>query len=310
MKKIVICAFLLGMFIVTLGLTACHSYQNHNINGINAAKVIGIKLIVYDENNKVIDKISSVDSVDNTSLSFNVNKRYIVEVESIQSGESDSGNIVADAIIWNFNNEVINVKKCNDDETDTTYFIECKKINEDTNLDIQVDEFSLKLNVCFEDYNICGHIDKISIIDSFVANAGYCSDDDLVEESLNFEKFGSMKQEHLIIYKFDSLTEFEKFKLKYQNRISFEELENKVNFEDESYFVNASLLLVYKFTTNTSLSYDVCGVYVDNKTLCVHVNKNITSSDNSKMKDGWFLAILVEKEIIKDITNFDSIMEE
>ena len=132
MKKIVICAFLLGMFIVTLGLTACHSYQNHNINGINAAKVIGIKLIVYDENNKVIDKISSVDSVDNTSLSFNVNKRYIVEVESIQSGESDSGNIVADAIIWNFNNEVINVKKCNDDETDTTYFIECKKINEDT----------------------------------------------------------------------------------------------------------------------------------------------------------------------------------
>lgn len=308
MKKFVILAFFLGLCILPLGLVACDS--SPTTNGDNQAKVAGIKLTVYDENNKVIDTISSVTANDNTKLSFNANKRYIVEVGLVQSGGSANANVLSNAIVWNYDNDIIVVEKCNDSETDTSYYVECKKINETTNLDIQIDDFSLGLNVCFEEQNTCGHTNKITIVESFVANAGYCSDDDLVSESLNFDKFSNRKQEHLIIYKFDSLTEFTNFKLQYQDRLSFEELENTVNFTDDSYFTNTSLLLIYKFTTNTSLRYDMYGVYVDNGTLCVHVEQNVTSDDNDKTKDGWFLAVFLEKESIKDITYFDAVLEE
>ena len=131
--------------------------------------MVGIKLTVYDEDNKVIDTISSVTANEDTKLSFNANKRYIVEVGLVQSGGSAKANILSNAIVWNYNNEVIVVEKCNDNETDTSYFVECKKINETANLDVQVDDFSLGLNVCFEEQNTCGHTDKIATVESFVA---------------------------------------------------------------------------------------------------------------------------------------------
>lgn len=309
MKKIVILAFLLGLCVLSLGLTACGD-SSYNPNGSNQTKVVGIKLTVYDEDNKVIDTISSVTANEDTKLSFNANKRYIVEVGLVQSGGSAKANILSNAVVWNYNNEVIVVEKCNDNETDTSYFVECKKINETANLDVQVDDFSLGLNVCFEEQNTCGHTDKIATVESFVANAGYCSDDDLVSESLNFDKFSIRLQEHLIIYKFDSPTEFENFKLQYQDRLSFKELTNAVNIVDDSYFADKSLLLVYKFTTDTSLRYDVYGVYVDNGTLCVHIEQNIASDDKNKTKDGWFIALSLDKDSLDDITYFDAVLEE
>ena len=307
MKKFVILTLFLVLCILPLGLTTCNS--SPTINGENQAKVAGIKLTVYDENTKIIQTISSVTASDNTKLSLNANKRYIIKVGLVQSGGSANANILSDSIVWNYNNEIIAVKKCNDHETDTAYYIECKRINETTNLDIQIDDFYLGLNVCFEEQNICGHTNKISIMESFVANAGYCSDDDLVEESLNFEKFSNSKQEHLIIYKFDSLTEFANFKLQFQDRLSFEELTKAVNIFDDTYFTNKSLLLVYKFTTDASLRYNVYGVYVDNGTLCVHIEQKDTSDDEKKDKDGWFLAFSFEKEHIKDIIYFDAVLE-
>lgn len=311
MKKIVILAFFLGLCILPLGLTACNSSNSSpTTDGDNQAKVSGIKLTVYDENNKVVDTISSVTASDNTKLSFNANKIYIIEVGLVQSGGSANANILSNSILWNYNNEIIAVKKCNDNETDTAYFVECKKINETTNLDVQIDDLSLELDVCFEDRNICGHTNKISIMESFVANAGYCSDDDLVSGSLNFEKFGNSKQEHLIIYKFDSLTEFANFQLQYRDRLSFEELTEAVTIIDDAYFADKSLLLVYKFTADASLRYDVYGVYVDNGTLCVHIEQNDTSDDEIKKKDGWFLALSFEKEYINDIIYFDAVLEE
>lgn len=307
MKKFVILVLLVVLCILPLGLTACHS--SPTTNGDNQAKVVGIKLTVYNENNEVIDTISSVTTNDNTKLSFNANKRYIVKVGLVQSGGSANANILSNSIVWNYNDEIIVVKKCNDNETDTSYYIDCKTMNETTNLDIQIDDFSLELNVCFEEQNICGHTNKTSIVE-FVANAGYCSDDDLVSESLNFDKFSNPKHEHLIIYKFDSLTELTKFKLQYQDRLSFEELTNAVNIIDDTYFVDKTLLLIYKFTTNTSLRYDVYGVYVDNGTLCVHIEQNITSDDKNKTKDGWFIALSLDKDSLDDITYFDAVLEE
>lgn len=309
MKKIVILSFLLGLCVLSLGLTACGD-SSYNSNASNQTKVVGIKLTVYNENNEVIDTISSVTTNGNRKLSFNANKRYIVKVGLVQSGGSSNANILSNSIVWNYNDEVIVMKKCNDNETDTSYYIDCKTINETTNLNIQIDDFSLELNVCFEEQNICGHTNKTSIAASFVANAGYCSDDELVSESLNFDKFSNPKHEHLIIYKFNSMTELSIFKLQYQEKMSFDELTNAVNIIDDTYFVDKTLLLIYKFTTNTSLRYDVYGVYIDNGALCVHIKQNITSDDKNKTKDGWFIGLSIDKDSLNDITYFDAVLEE
>lgn len=149
MKKFVILVLLVVLCILPLWLTACHS--SPTTNGYNQAKVVGIKLTVYNENNEVIDIISSVTTNDNTKLSFNGNKRYIVKVGLVQSGGSAHANILSNAIVWNYNDEIIDVKKCNDNETDTSYYIDCKTMNETTNLDIQIYDFSLELKVCFEE---------------------------------------------------------------------------------------------------------------------------------------------------------------
>lgn len=308
MKKGVILTFFLSLCSLVLWLSACNSLAT--IDGNNQAKVSGIKLTVYDENNKVIDTISSTTSNDNTKLLLKANTRYIIEVGLVQSGGSANANILADSIMWIYDGEIITVTKCNDNENDARYYVECKKINETTNLTIKIDDLYLELSVCFEEQNICGHTNKILVSESFVSNAGYCSDDDLVSGSLNFEKFGNSKQEHLIIYKFDFLTEFTNFQMQYQDRLSFEELLHGLNITDDTYFADKSLLLIYKFTTDASLRYDVYGVYVDNKTLCIHICQNDISDDGIKKKDGWFLALLLRKEQIDDITYFDAVLEE
>lgn len=306
-KKYVL-LILLGLCVLSFSLTACNNSQD--INGNNQAEVTGIKLAVFDENNKPICTVSSVTANGDEEISLNEGKRYIAQIAFVQSGGSALASFLADAIVWNYDSEVLVIEKCNNDETDASYYIECKKANISTDLNIQVDDFSLKLAICFKDMNACGHTDKILAVNTCVVNAGYCSDDDLVSGSLNFEKFGNSKQKHLIIYKFDSLTEFTDFKLQYQRRLSFEELTKAVNIIDDSYFADKSLLLVYQFTTDASLRYDVYGVYVDNGTLCVHVEQNDTSDDGIKKKDGWFLALSFEKEYIQDITCFDAILEE
>jgi len=108
----------------------------------NQTKVVGIKLTVYDEDNKVIDTISSVTANEDTknsirkdigfSTSSTLNKPYLNNISFV----------------------CIKRKFCVFvNETDTSYFVECKKINETANLDVQVDDFSLGLNVCFEEHS-------------------------------------------------------------------------------------------------------------------------------------------------------------
>lgn len=131
-------------------LSAC-GVQKESAAGGSFTNVYGINLTVYDDNDEYIDDFSSVTASEGAKLSLNANKSYIIKVGLAQGGGSTPAFISdAAAIEWNYDDQAISIKKRNDVETDTSFFMECKIPNETVTLDVRFDNFSLSLELCFE----------------------------------------------------------------------------------------------------------------------------------------------------------------
>lgn len=149
-KKNTVSVFLLRICSIFLSAFVFSACGLQKVPGGTFTKVYGIKLEVYDDNGEYIDGFSSVTIADDAKLSLNADKRYIVKIGLVQSGGSTPAFISGAAdIVWNYDNRAISLKKCNDVETDTSFFIECVNRTA-TELEVLLDKYSLKLIVKFE----------------------------------------------------------------------------------------------------------------------------------------------------------------
>ena len=142
------------------------------------------------------------------------------------------------------------------------------------------------------------------VFDSGSFNAGYYSGNNIVENSLNFDKITNSSVEHLPLYKFDNYEEWLSFKEQYENvlNIGFE-------YVDEAYFEEFTLFLAYKKTNSSTYRYRICGIYLDNEEICIHIEETTNAEIVDDAMGGWLISLSLDKPITENLIKFDSVIE-
>ena len=154
-----------------------------------------------------------------------------------------------------------------------------------------------------------------------VAWANY-ADGDYIEDALNFDKFGLAPGQkpdanHLPIYKFSTLAEFEAFKTKYAETFemnsSYDEVQSfaeatQYMAETEGYWNTYDLCVIYVMTSTCSTRDGLTDVVTDGMKVCFYVN---TTYDPGEPYDeamgGWFIITSLPKNMITDYTEYDAV---
>lgn len=154
-----------------------------------------------------------------------------------------------------------------------------------------------------------------------VAWANY-ADGDYIEDALNFDKFGLAPGQkpdanHLPIYKFSTLAEFEAFKTKYAETFemnsSYDEVQSfaeatQYMAETEGYWNTYDLCVIYVMTSTCSTRDSLTDVVTDGTKVCFYVN---TTYDLGEPYDeamgGWFVITSLPKNMIADYTEYDAV---
>ena len=145
---------------------------------------------------------------------------------------------------------------------------------------------------------------------------------DYIEDALNFDKFGLAPGQkpdanHLPIYKFSTLAEFEAFKTKYAETFemnsSYDEVQSFVEAtrymaETEAYWNTYDLCVIYVMTSTCSTRNGLTDVITDGTKVCFYVN---TTYDPGEPYDeamgGWFIITSLPKNMIADYTEYDAV---
>ncbi len=154
-----------------------------------------------------------------------------------------------------------------------------------------------------------------------VAWANYANGD-YIEDALNFDKFGlapgqNPDANHLPIYKFSSLAEFEAFKTKYAETFemnsSYDEVQSFVEAtrymaETEDYWNTYDLFVIYVMTSTCSTREGLTDVVTDGTKICFYVN---TTYDPGEPYDeamgGWFIITSLSKNMLTEYTEYDAV---
>ena len=154
-----------------------------------------------------------------------------------------------------------------------------------------------------------------------VAWANY-ADGDYIEDALNFDKFGLAPGQkpdanHLPIYKFSTLAEFEAFKTKYAETFEmnsgYDEVQSFVEAtekwaENEDYWNTYDLCVIYVMTSTCSTRDGLTDVVTDGTKVCFYVN---TTYDPGEPYDeamgGWFIITSLPKNMIGSYTEYDAV---
>ncbi len=154
-----------------------------------------------------------------------------------------------------------------------------------------------------------------------VAWANY-ADGDYIEDALNFDKFGLAPGQkpdanHLPIYKFSTLAEFEAFKTKYAETFemnsSYDEVQSFVEATEymaanEGYWNTYDLCVIYVMTNTCSTRYGLTDVVTDGTKVCFYVNQTYDPGEPyDDAMSGWFIITSLPKNMIAGYTEYDAV---
>ena len=164
-------------------------------------------------------------------------------------------------------------------------------------------------------------LSSIALSGRDVAWANYANGD-YIEDALNFDKFGLAPGQkpdanHLPIYKFSTLAEFEAFKTKYAETFemnsSYDEVQSfaeatRYMAETEGYWNTYDLCVIYVMTSTCSTRDGLTDVVTDGMKVCFYVN---TTYDPGEPYDeamgGWFIITSLPKSMIGSYTEYDAV---
>lgn len=143
---------------------------------------------------------------------------------------------------------------------------------------------------------------------------GYGGSDEFYSGALNSDKHYADGVMHLPIYKFDTLSELERFKTDFEDDFSFSSAYNDDSFEkaveaiDENYFNQHRMYIVYVPSSSGSYRYVIDNVVSDGEDFCIYVkeanNPEIVTGDMS----GWFVLFEQPKSDVKNYAAYDAQM--
>lgn len=157
--------------------------------------------------------------------------------------------------------------------------------------------------------------------DITVSYANYTGDDRIYTSALNTQKIYTYisSVRHLPVYRFDTLSELERFKENFGNVLTMDRGYNEIpSFRevtakyDNTFFAENTLMLVYVTASSGSYRYGVESVFCDGQTLSVQVEQTNRSSIGTTAVTcdmaGWFITVAVPDSMAAGCTAFDAAM--
>lgn len=151
-----------------------------------------------------------------------------------------------------------------------------------------------------------------------IAHVGWSQDPVLYSNALNSDLLRDEPDEHLPIFKIDTLAELEQFKATfetifdldqgYDTVLSCNAAMSKAQWDREIFYEKNSLLIIYIPAESGSFRYAIQEVKTTDTSICIHVmqanNPDVITDDMA----GWFLLAEVEDEEIQKYTSFDAVL--
>ncbi len=147
--------------------------------------------------------------------------------------------------------------------------------------------------------------DDGDIYDNFVVKAGYGGSEEFFNSALNADRLGQNDEEHLPIFKIETLDEYNQFIEDYGDILYTEKLPGF----DEMYFFEYTVLLVYKATNSGSYMYKIKSHSLSSAEICVYIEQANNPENIDTAMDGWFIGLCLDKNLFDGVTSFDAVFE-
>ena len=148
---------------------------------------------------------------------------------------------------------------------------------------------------------------------STFSRAGSGRDPDIWNNALNASKLNDNNPWNLPIYKFDTLSDLEKFKSDFGGENGFNygwdevpSLNDATKNYDEYFFERYTLMLVYVEANSGSYRFGFKDVTIDGSYLCIHVEQTNNPQVWTDDMAGWFITVAVPDSMVANITEFDA----
>ncbi len=146
-----------------------------------------------------------------------------------------------------------------------------------------------------------------------VSYANWTGDYSVFLRSLNNDKLMISSVQHLPIYKFDTKSDLDSFKTRFDDILAMDQSYDEVpSFEyitaayDDNFFSKYSLMLAYIQANSGSYRFGVSDVYCDNQSFCMYIEQLNDPETHTDDMAGWFAVVEVDKEDIANCTSFDA----
>ena len=162
------------------------------------------------------------------------------------------------------------------------------------------------------------HFDVQTNYGNTTAYVGWSDNQALYEGALNREVLAGAPNEHLPIFKMDTVDDLAQFKATYENvlsfdqgygtALSFDDAVAKAQWDGEGFYQGHSLLIVYVPASDGSLRFVVESVETEGTSICISIGQKNEPENSTDEKVGWFVLIEVEDEEISKYTSFDAVL--
>ena len=142
-----------------------------------------------------------------------------------------------------------------------------------------------------------------------------CGIPNIYDKALNASKLNDSNPWNLPIYKFDTLSDLEKFKSEFGGENGFNYSWDEVpSFNDatknynEDFFKRNTLMLVYITASSGSYRFGFKDVTIDGNYFCIHVEQTNHPQGWTDDMAGWFITVAVPDSMVANITDFNADM--
>ena len=155
----------------------------------------------------------------------------------------------------------------------------------------------------------------IGFVSTF-SRAGSGRDPDIWNNALNVSKLGESNPYNLPIYKFDTLSDLEKFKSDFGGESGFNygwdevpSLNDATKHYDEAFFDRYTLMLVYVDASSGSYRFGFKDITIDGGYLCIQVEQTNNPKVGTDDMAAWFITVAVPDSMVENATEIDAIFD-
>ena len=154
---------------------------------------------------------------------------------------------------------------------------------------------------------------NIGFLSTF-SRAGY-GIPNIYKNALNANRLGESNPWNLPIYKFDTLSDLEKFKSEFGGENGFNyswdevpSLNDATKNYNEDFFKRNTLMLVYITASSGSYRFGFKDVTIDGNDFCIHIEQTNHPQWWTGDMAGWFITVAIPDSMIANITDFNADM--